>query len=259
MLATPHGIDLEYLVTGAGEPVTVFAHGLGNGIAETRPLGSAVNGRRVFFQFRGHGRSSAPEGRWTYADLVRDLRAVADLTGATRALGVSLGAGALCRALANDPRRFERVVFYLPSALDQPPEKLARDRLTSLLDAIETGDASAVASAVASEIPANLRNTPTGWAYLRQRVEQLMNDGLAPGLASLPDEIPVEDRTVLADVTADALVIGCRGDELHPASVAEEIAEVLPKSSLHIYDRPGVVWTQRIDLRDRIAGFLNAR
>ena len=116
-----------------------------------------------------------------------------------------------------------------------------------------------MASALAAEIPANLRNTPTGWAYLRQRVEQLMNDGLAPGLASLPDEVPVEDRTVLADVTADALVIGCRGDELHPASVAEEIAEVLPKSSLHIYDRPGVLWTQRVDLRDRIAGFLNAR
>ena len=123
MLATPHGVDLEYLVTGAGEPVTVFAHGLGNGIAETRPLGSAVNGRRVFFQFRGHGRSSAPEGRWTYADLARDLRAVADLTGATRALGVSLGAGALGRALADDPRRFERVVFYLPSALDKPAGK----------------------------------------------------------------------------------------------------------------------------------------
>jgi pimeloyl-ACP methyl ester carboxylesterase len=257
MMTTPHGVDLEYLVTGSGEPVTVFAHGLGNGIAETRPLGSAVDGQRVFFQFRGHGRSSAPEGRWTYADLARDLRAVADLTSATRALGVSLGAGALCRALADDPRRFDRVVFYLPAALDKPREKPARERLISLLAAIETGDAGEVASVLAQEIPANLRNTPTGWAYLRQRVEQLMNDGLAPGLASLPDEVPVDDRTALSDVTADALVIGCRGDELHPASVAEELAEVLPKSSLHIYDRPGVLWTQRGDLRDRIAGFLN--
>jgi pimeloyl-ACP methyl ester carboxylesterase len=258
MLGTPHGVDLEYLVTGAGEPVTVFAHGLGNGIAETRPLGSAVSGRRVFFQFRGHGRSSAPEGRWTYADLARDLRAVADLAGATRALGVSLGAGALCRALADDPRRFERVVFYVPSALDKPREQPAGDRLTSLLAAIGTGDAGEVASAVALEVPANLRNTPPGWAYLRQRVEQLMNDGLAPGLASLPEEIPVEDRMALADVTAEALVIGCRGDDVHPASVAEELAEVLPKSTLYIYDRPGVLWTQRSDLRDRIAGFLNA-
>jgi 3-oxoadipate enol-lactonase len=258
MLATPHGVDLEYLVTGSGEPVTVFAHGLAGGIAETRPLGSAVAGRRVFFQFRGHGRSSAPEGRWTYADLARDLRAVADLTGATRALGVSLGAGALCRTLADDPRRFDRVVFYLPAALDTARDKAGRERLGSLFAAIDSGDAGEVASVLAQEIPPSLRNTPTGWAYLRQRVEQVMNDGLAPGLASLPDEVPVDDRTVLADVTADALVIGCRGDEIHPASVAEELAEALPKASLHIYDRPGVLWTQRGDLRDRIAGFLNA-
>ena len=94
VVPTPHGVMLERLVTGAGEPVTVFAHGLGSGIAETRPLGSAVPGRKVFFQFRGHGRSATPPGPWTYADLARDLRAIADLSGATQALGVSLGASA---------------------------------------------------------------------------------------------------------------------------------------------------------------------
>ena len=160
MLATPHGVDLEYLVTGAGEPVTVFAHGLGNGIAETRPLGSAVTGRQVFFQFRGHGRSSAPDGRWTYADLARDLRAVADLTGATRALGVSLGAGALCRLLADDPDRFERVVLFLPAVLDEPRPAGPRPARPRLLEAIEAGDAGEVARALAAEIPADLRNTP---------------------------------------------------------------------------------------------------
>jgi pimeloyl-ACP methyl ester carboxylesterase len=258
LLDTPHGVELEYLVTGAGDPVTVFAHGLGNGIAETRPLGSAVAGQRVFFQFRGHGRSGAPHGRWTYADLARDLRAVADLTGATRALGVSLGAGALCRALADDPRRFDRVVLFLPAVLDVLRATPARDRLTRLLAAIEAGDAAEIAGVVAEEIPPSLRNSPTAWAFLRQRVEQLMNDGLAPELASLPDEVAVDDRTVLTDVTAEALVIGCRGDDLHPAAVAEELAEVLPKSTLHMYDRPGVLWTQRGDLRDRIASFLNA-
>ncbi|MEN3309940.1 MAG: 3-oxoadipate enol-lactonase, partial [Micromonosporaceae bacterium] len=116
LLATPHGADLEYLRTGHGEPVTVFAHGLGNGIADTRPLGSGVPGTRVFFQFRGHGRSRAPGVRWTYADLAADLAAVAGATGATRALGVSLGAAALCRLVAGAPGRFERLVFVLPGA-----------------------------------------------------------------------------------------------------------------------------------------------
>ncbi|MGW1453283.1 alpha/beta hydrolase, partial [Micromonospora sp. NPDC002411] len=31
--------------------------------------GSGVTGRKVFFQFRGHGRSEAPDGPWTYSDL----------------------------------------------------------------------------------------------------------------------------------------------------------------------------------------------
>ncbi|MFD0787236.1 alpha/beta fold hydrolase, partial [Micromonospora azadirachtae] len=81
LVTTPHGVRLERLITGAGDPVTVFAHGLGNGIATTRPFGSGVTGRKVFFQFRGHGRSDAPPGPWSYADLARDVRAIADLSG----------------------------------------------------------------------------------------------------------------------------------------------------------------------------------
>ena len=64
------------LVTGAGEPTTVFAHGLAGGIPDTRPLGSNVAGRRVFFHFRGHGASDTPPGAWTYQDLAADLASV---------------------------------------------------------------------------------------------------------------------------------------------------------------------------------------
>jgi pimeloyl-ACP methyl ester carboxylesterase len=259
LLATPHGVDLECLVTGSGDPVTVFAHGLGNGIAETRPLGSAVAGRRVFFQFRGHGRSSAPPGPWTYTDLARDLRAVADLTGATRALGVSLGAGALCRVLADDPARFERVVVFLPAVLDVPRAAPARRRLAALWSAIESRDPERVARVVIDEVPPDLRDTAAASAYVAQRVTQLLRDGLGDGLADLPEQVPVDDRAALARVSADALVIGGRGDDLHPAAVAEELAAVLPRATLHVYDEPGVLWTHRADLRDRIAGFLNER
>ncbi|MER7275758.1 alpha/beta hydrolase [Dactylosporangium sp. NPDC000244] len=258
LVATPHGVELERLVTGEGDPVTVFAHGLGSGIAETRPLGSAVRGRKVFFQFRGHGQSAAPGGVWTYADLARDLRAVADLGGATRALGVSLGAGALTRLLADNPGRFERAVFFLPAVLDAPRAAAAQERLSALLEAIEAGDAASVADVISQEIPAQLRNSPPVWAFLRQRLDQLMRDGLAAGLASLPEQAAVTDRDDLGAVSAECLVIGCRGDDLHPVSVAEQLAGALPKAELHIYDRPGIVWTQRADLRTRISDFLNA-
>jgi 3-oxoadipate enol-lactonase len=261
LVATPHGVDLEWSLTGEAKPrgpVTVFAHGLGGGIGETRPLGSAVAGRKVFFHFRGHGASSAPIGRWTYADLARDLRAVADLSGATRAVGASLGAGALCRLLADHPTRFDRVVFYLPAVLDEPRPAIARQRIEALIEAIQAGDAASVAEVVALEAPPQVRNTPAVWSYLRQRLDQLMRDGLADGLTGLPDEVAVEDATALGAVTAEALVIACKGDDLHPVGVAERLAEVLPKAALHVYDKPGIIWTQRADLRERISGFLNA-
>ncbi|MEW2375813.1 alpha/beta fold hydrolase [Micromonospora sp. DT178] len=257
LVATPHGVRLEQLVTGTGDPVTVFAHGLGNGIATTRPFGSGVTGRKLFFQFRGHGRSDAPPGPWSYLDLARDLRAVADLGGATRAFGASLGAGALCRLLAESPERFERLVVFLPAALDRPRGEVARARLTALFEAVESGDASAVADVVQAELPSAVRNTPAGWAYLRQRLDQLLRDGLAPGLASLPEQAPLDDAGSLAAVAAPALVIGCAGDDLHPVEVAEQLAAALPRATLHVYDRPGVLWTERADLRSRISAFLN--
>ncbi|MDQ0368184.1 pimeloyl-ACP methyl ester carboxylesterase [Catenuloplanes indicus] len=256
-MQTPHGVRLERLIGGTGEPGTVFAHGLAGSIAATRPLGSAVLGRRVFFQFRGHGRSEAPAGPWDYADLARDLRAVADLSDATRALGVSMGAAALARLLAESPGRFERVVFFLPIPVAEPRGDALRDRIETLLATVQDGDLAAIAEAVSAELPPSVRNTPAGWGYLRQRVEQLSRDGLGADLTGLADAIPVSDPGALGAVTAEALVIGARGDDLHPVEAAEHLAGLLPRATLHVYDRPGPVFTHRADLRERIAGFLN--
>lgn len=112
--------SLEVVTTGSGLPATVFAPGLAESIQTTRPFGSGVRGSRTFMQFRGSGTSAAGQETWTYAALADDLRAVADHVGATQALGVSLGAGALCSLLARSPLRFEKVVFIMPAVLDRP-------------------------------------------------------------------------------------------------------------------------------------------
>ncbi|MBM2617342.1 alpha/beta hydrolase [Actinoplanes sp. LDG1-06] len=257
MIATPSGVRLEELTTGVGDPVTVFAHGLGGDISGTRPLGSAVQGRRVFFHFRGHGRSEAPVGPWSFADLAADLRGVADLAGATRALGVSMGAGALCRLLSDTPDRFERVVLYLPAPLDGTRPAAAEARVERLLAAVESGEAASIAAAVEAELPPSVRNTPTGWSYLRQRVEQLQRDGLAPELTTLWHEPAVPDESLMRAFRGRALVLGCVGDEVHPVAWAERVASLLPGAELHVYDRPAVLWTNRAELRERISAFLN--
>ena len=79
---------LEVLVNGEGAPTTLFAHGLGGSIAETRPFGSGVIGTRVFLHFRGHGRSSAPGLPFSYADLADELMVVQESNGATQYLSI---------------------------------------------------------------------------------------------------------------------------------------------------------------------------
>ncbi|HLT12383.1 MAG TPA: alpha/beta hydrolase [Micromonosporaceae bacterium] len=255
--AMPHGPALEYFVSGDGEPTTVFAHGLAGGIPDTRPLGSGVAGRKVFFQFRGHGRSDPPPEEFGYADLADDLRGVADEFGASRAVGVSLGAGALCGLLAQTPDRFERVVFFMPAVLDEPRPPTALSRARALVEAIEAEDAPAAAGLLAAEIPAALRDRPAAWRYVRERLDGLLRDGLSPRLVTLTEQVALPDRGVLSAVKAPALVIGCRGDSAHPAALAERLADVLPNATLHIYQQPAVLWTNRSDLRARISEFLN--
>ncbi|MEU4687230.1 alpha/beta hydrolase [Actinoplanes sp. NPDC023714] len=258
LVTLPSGVRVEQLVTGTGEPVTVFAHGLAGDLSGTRPLGSGVTGRRVFFHFRGHGRSDVPPGPWSFADLAAELSAVAGLHGATRAVGVSMGAAALCRVLAAEPARFDRVVLYLPAPLDGTRPAAAVQRLERLIASVESGEAAMIAEAVEAELPPAVRNTPAGWSHLRQRVEQLQRDGLAQELESIWSAPAVPVVEALTAFPGRALVIGCQGDEVHPAAWAERLAGLLPDAELEIFDRPAILWNNRRELRDRISTFLNA-
>ena len=251
-------MGLAPLVTGRGSPVTVAAHGLGASIEETRPLLSGVHGTRVFYAARGHGAAPLPDEPFDYAVLSRDLEAVADTTGATRALGVSMGAGALLSLLGRRPDRFERVVLFLPAALDRPRTDEAVRRTAALAEALAAGQAEAVERLVREELPPDLRDAPAAAAYARSRAAYLLSSpGVAVALRSLPGSTPVDDRSRLAAVTGEVLLLAQEGDPLHPAQVARELAAVLPRAQLVVFDRPGVLFRERARLRAEITRFLN--
>src|SRR4249920_4251796 len=90
------GTRLHVAVDGAGEPVTVFAHGLTNSCNELAAFTPMAPGRKIRFCFRGHGHSGTPEpGGYRFQDFAADLDAVARAYDATCAVGTSLGAGAI--------------------------------------------------------------------------------------------------------------------------------------------------------------------
>jgi pimeloyl-ACP methyl ester carboxylesterase len=246
---------VEVTVDGSGLPVTVFAHGLGGSSIETRPLAVRTPGTRVLLTFRCHGASDAIDGGWTYDDLADDLVDVADTFGATRAVGLSLGAGALLRALSRDPERFERVAFVLPATLDRTRDDHATARLLRLGDALVAGDADHVRRMLLEEVPLQVRDRGGVRILVDRRAKQML--GSTPPYPRSP-EAPLADLTSLASVTAPALVIAQADDPLHPAAVAAQLAAELPHAELLLLAPGGVFWTETRRVQDALADHLSS-
>jgi pimeloyl-ACP methyl ester carboxylesterase len=248
---------LECVVTGSGEPVTLFAHGFAGSIGETRPFGSGVNGTRVFFHFRAHGASAPADQPWTYAGLEAELRAVRTAYGASRGLGVSLGAGALLRSAVCCPDAFERLVVVLPPALDRPRSGKALDRVRAMAQHAASHDVEGLTALLLAEQPEAVRRRRATQMWARSQAERLSSPALRDVIVQIPGLVPLEDRALLARVTARVLLIGQEEDEAHPSSVVHEIAEVLPDARVEIFSPGGVLWTHRARLRSLVSGFLN--
>ncbi len=243
--------EVEYAVLGGGDPVTVLAHGLAGGPHETRPLAAQLEGTRVLLTFRGHGASGSLRSDWGYDDLAADLLLVADAVGATRAVGLSVGAGALLHLLASDPGRFDAFVLALPASLDRARTDAGTRRLELIGEAVAAGDAVEVLTAVLAELPLELRDTRAARVIAARRARELM-ERVPPSPAA--DARPVADPAKLAAVRAPALVLAQEDDPLHPVTVAEQVAAALPCSRLVVLPPAGLAWTAR----DRVAAELRA-
>lgn len=256
LIAGPEG-PIEVLVTGSGAPVTVFAHGLAGAIDETRPFGSGVAGTRVFFHFRGHGSSAGSETAWTYDAAAADLRAVMTAYGVRRGLGVSLGAGALLRAATVRPDAFERLVLVLPATIDQPRNDPAVALMQERAALVEHHDLAGLAASLVAEQPVGVRERADVRLWAERQARRLSSTSVARAFRELPPLHPLASRSELAAVTCPVLVIGQEGDPAHSASIARELAALLPHADLQVYDDGGVLWSHRSEVRRRIATFLN--
>jgi pimeloyl-ACP methyl ester carboxylesterase len=249
---------LHVEIEGAGVPVSVFAHGLTNSCMELAAFTPMAPGTKVRFCFRGHGHSSTPEvGAYRYADLARDLDAVASATGATRAVGTSMGAGALAHLLVRDPDRFERLVFLLPASLHGSiGSNPLFERTAELLETLpldQAIDAILLESGRARNYEAN-----PGLREFDLLLWQDMNPvGVARAIREVVRDAAVPDVTALATVRAPALVIGREGDSIHPASVARQLADVMPRAESIVLDSEDDLIASIPMLVERVSRFLD--
>jgi pimeloyl-ACP methyl ester carboxylesterase len=249
---------LHHVITGNGDPTTLFVPGLAQSIADTRPFGSAVEGTRVFVDLRGHGGSSAPASNagWTFDGLAADVRAVADAMKATRALGVSLGAGAMVRLLVDDPQRFDRVVLALPGSCGGERDADLLAVTDDLADAVDANDPVAIGTTLVRMQPEAARGRSDVRLWARRHAADLGGAAVSGALRQLPRQQVLPSLDALGAVTAAVLVLGQRRDARHPVAAAEELAAAIPGARLEVSDVPWI-WGGRSALRERVSGFLN--
>ena len=243
-------------VEGAGEPVTVFAHGLTNNRNELAAFTPLLPGTKVRFDFRGHGRSSAPPTGFAFADFARDVDAVASEFGATVAVGTSLGAGAIANLVCRVPDRFERMIWLLPAGLDAPFP--ARDRYHELAGTLEGDDPTAALEAVLSDPARVAEYLETPWRLEIERVLWEHDDfaGLARAVHAVVEDHPIPDREMLRGIDIPTLIVGLEGDAVHPAELARLLAALLPNAELIVMESQQRLFEEIPRLVQRVSSFI---
>jgi len=247
---------LHVEVDGEGEPVTVLAHGLTNTCRELAAFTPLIPGTKVRFDFRGHGRSTAPVTGYRFADFARDLDAVAKAHDATAAVGTSLGAGAICHLVAREPDRFRRLVLLLPAALDG--EFTHRERLLKTAETIEGAPPREEIEAVLSDPERVASYLQAPW---REQVDREMWQhehpaGIARAIREIVDDRAVDDREELRAVTVPTLLLCLVGDPIHPVELGIILESIMPNAELLTYESPEAMLEAVPFLLARVSEFL---
>ena len=247
---------------GVGEPVTLVAHGITSSSEEIAAFVWQTPGTRILFDFRGHGRSESPpeDAGYDTAAMRRDLEFVANAYDATQVLGVSMGSSATLHLLADDPDRFERLLFFIPSRIDANTE-VSRERYPALAHMLETMPLEEVADVIvnAPESQPLIAARPAWRDLMRARILRMNATGIPRALRAFAfGRPPCSDATVLKRVLAPALILAHENDPIHPADVARQLGELLPNSEVRIWPEPLAMLDDFGAFTKTIADFLGA-
>lgn len=139
-------VTLSALATGRADgPALLLSNSLGAGLGMWAPQRAAFEAhyRVIGYDTRGHGHSSAPDGPYSFDDLVADAIAVLDHFGVAQAdyIGLSLGGMTGLGLGLNHPDRFGKIVCACARADAPPPFVQSWDDRVA---AIEAGGMAAI-------------------------------------------------------------------------------------------------------------------
>lgn len=213
-----NGVELEYRVSGSGEPLLLL-HGFGSCIdGSWAPIipELAKTHRVIAVNLRGHGASTNPSGAYTHAQTAEDIKGLLDALDIrqARAIGFSSGGMTLLHLATRHPDRLSKmVVVGATSHFGEQARAIMRD-------VAERG------------LPPPVRQMFERCAT-RGKAQA---DGLVRQFGAFKDSHddmnfkPAE----LARIKASTLIVHGDRDEFFPVSIPVEMYRAIPKAQLWI-------------------------
>jgi 3-oxoadipate enol-lactonase len=229
-------VELHHRLDGPdGAPALVLSNSLGVSLDMWDEQLPALAGqfRVLRYDQRGHGRSPAPPGPYSMAELAGDALALLDSLGLERVsfCGASLGGMTGLWLAINAPERIDRLALCCTSA-HLPPREMWTERAATVR-----------AGGLQDVVDASLERwfTPEFGRFRPQVLEwtrRALLDTPAEGYASCCEAIGEHDlRVQLGSIRAPTLVIAAEDDFATPPEHGRLIAEAVPDARLVVVER----------------------
>jgi pimeloyl-ACP methyl ester carboxylesterase len=224
----------------------LWCHGLTSSSAQEDRLGLRLwdllrEGWEVIrVDARGHGASEGGTDPLAYrwSELAADELALADALGHPRMVlgGASMGAAVALHAAVAAPERVDALVLMVPpTAWATRPAQASRYRESADLAEREGLEALAAAEALQPPIPI-FRGLFDPAAMARARYAAL-DAHVLPAILRGAADSDFPDAGAVARLRQPALLLAWEGDDGHPLSTAERLAELLPGATLSVARR----------------------
>jgi pimeloyl-ACP methyl ester carboxylesterase len=222
MVIAVNGIDLQWEVTGEGEPLLWLHGGMGCGsdwryIFKEPPAGYSI----IAPDLRGHGASTNPSGSFTFRQCALDVHALLRHLNIPRvkAIGVSGGGIALLHMATAEPSSIESmVVVSAPPYFPAEARLIQRQFSESML-----GD---------QEMARMRQRHKHGESQIRQLFAMVHT------FADTYDDVNFTPP-YLSTITAETLIVFGDRDPLYPVSLAFDLHRSIPRSYLWVVPNGG--------------------
>lgn len=231
----------------ADAPWLIFCNSLATDLSMWDPQAAHFSRsyRVLRYDQRGHGRTEAPAGRYSFATLLADALAVMDACGVARAhfCGLSMGGATAMGLTQQAPARLDKVIVCDSPCASTPAS--AQQWEERIVVAQKQGMAALVEPTVSRWVPPEtVAANPPHLAKIRQMIAATPVDGFVGCAAALGDH---DYRSAVASVARPVLFIAGEKDGTTPAAMRQMQREL---AGSRYVEMPGAGHISNLDQPD---------